>query len=228
MNTNKQPKQRLWVAIPFYNASLSTTKLSILFQYLRIFPNRRFRLSCYLVISLVVAFGIWAVVSGFLNCVPVERFWDDSVQGHCLSFAGVWLFNASFNMATDLTLLVLPMPMLLHLQLPRRQRNGLMVLFALGGLYGFPFSKLVDGNADDDDELGLYLLVLSGFIVSTSSQKRTLMHHVRTSPKFSVHIKKKKNHTNKRKQGQTQSAQPGQQQNATPQSSAPPSLPSAR
>ncbi|KAL4889459.1 hypothetical protein BDV59DRAFT_118274 [Aspergillus ambiguus] len=128
----QQQLKRLWAAIPFYNASLCTTKFSILFQYLRIFPDRRFRLACYIVMGIVAAYGTWAVVSAFVNCVPIARFWNPAAGGSCLSFEAVWFFNASMNIATDVTLLVMPMPLLSHLQLPRMQKIALMGVFAIG------------------------------------------------------------------------------------------------
>ncbi|GLA19375.1 hypothetical protein AnigIFM62618_007044 [Aspergillus niger] len=130
----KEQLKRLWAAIPFYNASLIFTKFSILFQYLRIFPDRRFRLACWIVFGIVATYGTWAVVSGFLNCVPVAKFWNRNISGYCLSFEAVWFFNASMNIATDTTLLILPMPLLSQLQLPRMQKLALMGVFAIGGL----------------------------------------------------------------------------------------------
>ncbi|GKZ23975.1 hypothetical protein AbraIFM66951_010227 [Aspergillus brasiliensis] len=130
----KEQLKRLWAAIPFYNASLIFTKFSILFQYLRIFPDRRFRLACWIVFGIVATYGTWAVVSGFLNCIPVAKFWNRDISGYCLSFEAVWFFNASMNIATDTTLLILPMPLLSQLQLPRMQKFALMGIFAVGGL----------------------------------------------------------------------------------------------
>lgn len=48
------------------------------------------------------------------------------------------------NIATDLTLLVLPMPHLSQLRLPRRQKVALLGVFALGGLLVFLSFKLID------------------------------------------------------------------------------------
>ncbi|KAL4821381.1 hypothetical protein BDW67DRAFT_48461 [Aspergillus spinulosporus] len=124
----------LWAAIPMYNASLLFTKISLLLQYLRIFPSYKFRIVCYIVMGIVIAYSTWAIVSGFVNCVPVARFWDRELPGHCLSFEALWFFNASMNIATDLTLLILPMPLITQLQLPKRQKLALMGVFALGGL----------------------------------------------------------------------------------------------
>ncbi|KAB8257293.1 hypothetical protein BDV32DRAFT_160670 [Aspergillus pseudonomiae] len=130
----KQQLKRLWAAIPFYNASLALTKFSILFQYLRIFPDRRFRIACWVVMGVVALYGTWAVVSAFVNCVPVAKFWDRTIAGSCLSFEAVWFFNASMNIVTDVTLLIMPMPLLSQLQLPRLQKFALMGVFAIGGL----------------------------------------------------------------------------------------------
>ncbi|KAJ5120522.1 uncharacterized protein N7515_009910, partial [Penicillium bovifimosum] len=122
----------LWAAIPMYNASMAFTKISILFQYLRIFPGRSFRYACYSVMGVVALYSTWAIVSGFVNCVPVAKFWNHDLPGNCLSFEAVWFFNASMNIVTDVTLLLLPMPLLSNLQLPRRQKFALMGVFAIG------------------------------------------------------------------------------------------------
>ncbi|ODM17883.1 hypothetical protein SI65_06671 [Aspergillus cristatus] len=124
----------LWVAIPMYNASLACTKFSILFQYLRIFPRRPFRISCYIVMGIVAFYSTWAFITGFLTCVPVAKFWDRTVKGYCFNFEALWFFNAAMNIATDFTLLIMPMPLLSQLQLPRTQRIALCGVFAIGGL----------------------------------------------------------------------------------------------
>jgi hypothetical protein len=115
-----------------YNASLAFTKFSILFQYLRIFPGRSFRYACYSVMGVVAIYSSWAIVSGYVNCVPVAKFWNQDLPGSCLSFEAVWFFNASMNIVTDVALLLLPMPLLSKLQLPRRQKFALMGVFAIG------------------------------------------------------------------------------------------------
>lgn len=121
-----------------YNASLAFTKFSILFQYLRIFPLQSFRLACYIVMAIVATYSTWAVVSGYVTCVPVAKFWNHDLPGHCLNFEAVWFFNASMNIATDVALLFMPMPLLSQLQLPRVQKFALMGVFAIGTLSVFP------------------------------------------------------------------------------------------
>lgn len=118
-----------------YNASLALTKFSILFQYLRIFPARSFRLACYVMMAVVATYSSWAIVTGYVNCVPVAKFWNHDLPGGCLSFEAVWFFNASMNIATDVTLLLMPMPLLIKLQLPKMQKVALVGVFAMGILY---------------------------------------------------------------------------------------------
>lgn len=84
--------------------------------------------------GVVASYSTWAIVSGFVNCVPIAKFWDRSIQGYCLSFEALWFFNASMNILTDLALLTMPMPLLSQLQLPRMQKIALVGVFAIGGL----------------------------------------------------------------------------------------------
>ncbi|KAL1997775.1 hypothetical protein VTN02DRAFT_791 [Thermoascus thermophilus] len=124
----------LWLAIPLYNLSLGCTKSSILFNLLRVFPNRRLRIACYVVLGVVATFALWASLSAFLNCIPVKKFWEPDTPGYCLKFEVLWFLNASVNMVTDLTILILPMPVLSHLQLPRKQKMAIMAVFAVGAV----------------------------------------------------------------------------------------------
>lgn len=74
-----------------YNASLAFTKFSILFQYLRIFPGRSFRIACHIMMAVVATYSSWAIVSGYVNCVPVAKFWNHDLPGSCLIFGwGRW------------------------------------------------------------------------------------------------------------------------------------------
>ncbi|KAJ5345139.1 Integral membrane protein, partial [Penicillium brevicompactum] len=122
-----------WLTIPFYNAAVLCAKASILMQYFRVFPTHRMRVVCWIMISILGIYGTWAVLSAFLNCTPVAKFWDDSIQGHCLSKTALWFSNASMHITTDLAILIIPIPALMAVDLPRRQKFALMIMFALGG-----------------------------------------------------------------------------------------------
>ncbi|PYI22949.1 hypothetical protein BO86DRAFT_396732 [Aspergillus japonicus CBS 114.51] len=122
-----------WLTIPFYNAALLCAKASILMQYFRVFPTRRMRRICWLMIAVLATYGTWAVLSAFLNCVPVAKFWDSSIPGFCLSSEGLWFSNASMHITTDLVILIIPIPALVALELPKKQKIALISIFAIGG-----------------------------------------------------------------------------------------------
>ncbi|OAX81314.1 hypothetical protein ACJ72_04349 [Emergomyces africanus] len=123
----------LWASVPMYNTSLFCTKASICLQYHRIFPGSRIRIVCYGALVFIVLYGMWVVLGSFLICIPVKRFWDDTVEGNCMSRDGLWLSTAIVHIVTDIILLAMPMPILMRLNLPKRQRIALVLVFALGG-----------------------------------------------------------------------------------------------
>ncbi|KAJ5831919.1 Integral membrane protein [Penicillium riverlandense] len=131
-NILERQMKAFWLTIPFYNAAVLCAKASILMQYLRVFPTHRMRVICWVMIAILAIYGTWAVISAFLNCVPVAKFWDDSIPGFCLSKPGLWFSNASMHITTDFAILMIPIPALMAIDLPRKQKIALMVMFALG------------------------------------------------------------------------------------------------
>ncbi|KAJ9297322.1 hypothetical protein DTO271G3_4615 [Paecilomyces variotii] len=121
-----------WASVPIYQTSLISTKASILFQYRRVFPTQKIRIVCNIMIAVLALYGTWTVLTAWLNCVPVAKFWDDSIPGHCLNKEGLWFSNSGMHILTDIIIMVLPMPVLKSLQLPQRQKLALMGVFALG------------------------------------------------------------------------------------------------
>lgn len=78
-----------WASVWIYYLALCFVKLSIIFQYLRIFPNRRFRRACFILISIIVGWTMWAFLSALFACWPIHSFWDGS-KGTCLNRLAVW------------------------------------------------------------------------------------------------------------------------------------------
>ena len=128
-------QKAFWASIWLYNFGLTTTKIAILFQYLRIFSGRHFRIATYTVLAFVSIYGTWTLFGSIFLCSPVNFFWDKSIAlGTCLDQATVWFTNAGVNTAQDLIILIMPMPMVRRLDIPTRLKRVLIVLFVLGGL----------------------------------------------------------------------------------------------
>lgn len=83
-----------WAFMWTYYAALVFTKLSILTQYLRIFPQQRFLQCCYVLLGVVSVWGLWAVLSAIFMCVPVASFWNMNIfawdQPQCLPRITIW------------------------------------------------------------------------------------------------------------------------------------------
>jgi hypothetical protein len=110
-------------------------KLSALTLFARLFRSRPFLLATYIVMGFLVIIGLWTTLSGFFFCVPVHAFWSPYEEVRltkCLPTAPVWFTNAALQTSTDLIILVMPMPILWKLQLPKRQKWGIIVIFSLG------------------------------------------------------------------------------------------------
>lgn len=110
-------------------------KLSALILYARLFRPRTFLIVNYISMGFLVIAGLWTILSGFFFCVPVHAFWDPSEEvrlDKCLPVVPVWFTNAALQTSTDLLILVLPLPLLWKLQLPKRQKWGILVVFSLG------------------------------------------------------------------------------------------------
>ncbi|KXT01830.1 hypothetical protein AC578_1998 [Pseudocercospora eumusae] len=66
-------------------------------------------------------------------CKPISYFWHPERTGHCLTARPIWFFNTTFSIATDIAVAILPLPVINTLRLPKRQKQMLMAIFALGG-----------------------------------------------------------------------------------------------
>ncbi|KAL5328370.1 hypothetical protein ACEPPN_001869 [Leptodophora sp. 'Broadleaf-Isolate-01'] len=110
------------------------TKLSMLMFFLRITPYPLFRRTVYVAMVIVVIYSVVGSLLFTYACRPLEKMWDFTItHGSCIPLNVVPLFNAASNSATDLAILLLPIPMLKNLQLPFRQKLGAGLILALGG-----------------------------------------------------------------------------------------------
>ncbi len=120
-----------------YNLSVVAVKFSFLLQYLRIFRQKDMRITIWTVCGIVSIYGVWAFFSSVFLCWPIESFWSLSfadTRKNCMSPPDYYVAHAGLSVATDVLILLLPMPGLRRLMLPRGQKFGLILVFLLGGL----------------------------------------------------------------------------------------------
>ncbi len=108
--------------------------MSILFLYLRIMPNRIYRLLIHLIFAFVSLFAISTTIAGVFQCVPVDKAWHKAYKGHCYNLVAAWYTNAVFSIVTDFIILCVPMHMVYNLQRDKREKILLYFVFGMGGL----------------------------------------------------------------------------------------------
>ncbi|KAH6633404.1 hypothetical protein C7974DRAFT_392717 [Boeremia exigua] len=129
---NVKVSKAFWASLIVYYLSLGLTKSSLLLQYHRVFPTRKFRLMCWCVFAVVIAYTVWTVFGSIFACVPVRAFWTKE-DAYCLDQFAMWFTNAAINIVTDFVIILLPMPVIRRLQLGKRQKSALIGIFAVGG-----------------------------------------------------------------------------------------------
>ncbi|WAO95525.1 Hypothetical protein NCS54_01315100 [Fusarium falciforme] len=100
---------------PIYQLCNGFIKLSLLSFYLHLSPQRWFRIA-------------------FL-CIPPRKAFDFKVEGgSCTDGAILYMATAVSNIVTDVILFVLPIPMVYNLHMPKIQKFGAIIVFAIGSL----------------------------------------------------------------------------------------------
>ena len=67
-----------------------------------------------------------------------QRGVQHSCQGKCIDLTVAFIISSVFNAATDIIMLILPLPLIWKLKLSTARRLQLMGIFLIGGLYGRP------------------------------------------------------------------------------------------
>lgn len=123
----------------FYCLVIHFIKMSILWLYIRIFPETSFHryfiaTMVFMTISLAIFLPmvIW-------QCVPIDAIWNfQRENAQCLSISGVAYANAAVNLATEVAILVLPLPLLQRLRVSISKKIALYALFGAGVLLVCP------------------------------------------------------------------------------------------
>lgn len=137
----------------FYCLVIYFIKMSILWLYVRIFPETNFHhysisTMVFITISLVILLPmvIW-------QCVPIDAIWNlKRENAQCLSISGVAYANAAVNLATEFAILVLPIPLLQRLRVSISKKIALYALFGAGVLSVYPrtLNKITTNNPQSD------------------------------------------------------------------------------
>jgi len=135
-----------WASQITFACAITTTKLSLLFFYHRIFPVRTFTVISIITGIVMIGWCIALIFAVAFSCSPIGYFWDKSIKGgHCINENNLSYGITAANIVTDITVLVLPIPWLIHLQMKTSRKLAIGGIFILGsfvcvaGIVRLPF-----------------------------------------------------------------------------------------
>lgn len=115
---------------------ISLCKISILIFYLRIFPYDKFRVACKIILVWVVVTMILFQMLSLLQCLPISYNWegwkDKDESNKCLDLTALAFASASINISQDITILLLPIPRLLKLNISCKKKVTILMMFNFG------------------------------------------------------------------------------------------------
>ncbi|OHF00729.1 integral membrane protein [Colletotrichum orchidophilum] len=168
------------VTIVVYSLSVTTAKLSLLVLYLRLSPERWFRIVTMTLIGFATSYALVYMFLILLSCRPIQASWDLSVRegAICIDKNPVYLVLSATNIIMDVVCLVLPLKIIIPLHMAKRQKLSLILLFATGGFVCIcairrtillpPLFKSTDYTFDIDKQLNWASIEVNAGIVCAS------------------------------------------------------------
>ena len=116
-----------------YALSVCFAKLSILIFYLRLSPQQWFRTLVFLLIGAVGSYTVVYIILNVFPCRPIAAAWNlDIEDAKCIDPWNAYWALSILNILMDVATLVLPIPVVVKLNIPIRQKVSLCFLFATG------------------------------------------------------------------------------------------------
>ena len=134
MSIHIDTDQIVFVTFQLYGAAVTFVKLSVLFFYRRVFPNAKFRVWLLVLGALSAAWWVLISLVAAFECVPVQKAWDASLDGHCIPYLDIFIGIQVANIILDAAVICLPISAVLGLQMSKINKISVAATFGLGGL----------------------------------------------------------------------------------------------
>lgn len=119
----------------FYVTALGISKISILFFYLRVFPDKKFKMITYTVMGISGAYTIAFFFATLFQCSPISMAWnqwDGLHKGTCNDIHLQGWIAAAINILLDAVVMILPMKHLAGLNMGLKKKLMVMSMFGVG------------------------------------------------------------------------------------------------
>ncbi|KAI3325752.1 hypothetical protein HD806DRAFT_553010 [Xylariaceae sp. AK1471] len=119
--------------------TIMALKASILMEWIRIFvpfgTRNSFFWTSAIVLALHTLFHVAWVFAENLSCTPYRKIWDITVSwGTCINVKGLYVPAAAVNLASDIIILILPQKAIWALQMSKKNKIGVSLMFTIGFL----------------------------------------------------------------------------------------------
>ncbi|KAI1210635.1 uncharacterized protein F4807DRAFT_54150 [Annulohypoxylon truncatum] len=136
-------QQKFYVCLATYTISTTLMKLCLLSQYLRIYERgTRLRAVCWVGLCVSAVWGLGFSFCALFPCFPVRGFWEWETPARCYGFgskvsaeiAGTFAAHTGSNVALDVLVLGIVVPLYFRKDTAWKQRLGIGLLLLLGVL----------------------------------------------------------------------------------------------
>ncbi|THZ19006.1 hypothetical protein D6C89_07985 [Aureobasidium pullulans] len=182
-----------------FTLAATFARASLICFYFRLIKDTGYSLSKWVLwatFAYNVAIGVAFVILAVFLCTPVEAYWVFPMMknARCLDEGPVTLVAGVLNCISDLLVTLLPIPIIMGLNMPLRQRIGVSILLSLGLVVTvagvvrtyYIWRTLMDTYDETWDSMPLYicatveidLAILCGCAPALKPLFAPMMHHV--------------------------------------------------
>ncbi|KAL7918870.1 hypothetical protein ACQKWADRAFT_323457 [Trichoderma austrokoningii] len=116
-----------------YTLCISTVKLSVLFFYLRVFPNKHMRVATKIVIVFISVWALANILMFFLLCHPFAASYNLAIPGSkCGHQISAFIAVGVYNIVSDFVVLTLPLRTIWTLNTKKQMKLSLSAPFLVG------------------------------------------------------------------------------------------------
>jgi hypothetical protein len=119
-----------------YAIGTAAAKVSLALFYRRLNPNKIFQAFVWFTLFVTSGAYISIFFSLLFACKPIAASWNPLLLATavCINRGGIYIAQAVIGIVTDVLLLALPIPTVLKLQMPNKQKIGLVGIFGVGSM----------------------------------------------------------------------------------------------
>ncbi|KAF4443217.1 hypothetical protein F53441_11526 [Fusarium austroafricanum] len=124
------------LAAIFFCAATGLAKGSILIFYLKIFPIKTARILVWIAFAFIIGYSAAGVFVNIFSCSPIQGSWAPEyvATAKCINRPMYYFIQAGMSIFADIITVLIPVPWLKTLMLPKKQKIGVGILLTMGAL----------------------------------------------------------------------------------------------